>query len=144
MLPKEYYNFLDVFSKAEANKLPPYREIDYKIELEPGKAPLFSPLYGMSAGELEVLKNFLNNNLAKGFIRLSKSSAASPVLFTRKPGGGLRLYVDYRVLNAITIKNRYLIPLIQETLARICRTKYFTKLNIIAVFNKIRMVPGEE
>ncbi|KAM4067234.1 hypothetical protein HRG_012215 [Hirsutella rhossiliensis] len=71
----------------------------------------------MSEDELVVLRKFLQENLDKGFIRASTSLAASPVLFAKKPGGGLRFCVDYRGLNAITIKNRYPLPLIQETLS---------------------------
>lgn len=101
-------------------------------------------MYPMSQDELRVLKKYLDDNLAKGFIRPSSSPAASPVLFARKPGGGLRLCVDYRALNAITIKNRYPLPLIQETLSRICQAKVYNTLDIIAAFNKIRMAGGEE
>lgn len=144
LVPSEYHDYLDVFSRDEADKLPPHRGCDHKIQVLPGKEPGFGPLYGMSQNELKVLKKYLDDNLAKGFIRPSKSPAASPVLFARKPGGGLRLCVDYRALNAITIKNRYPLPLIQETLARICRAKVYTTLDIIAAFNKIRMAEGEE
>ena len=66
----------------------------------------------MSQNELKVLRKYLDDNLAKGFIRVSSSPAASPVIFVKKPGGGLRFCVDYRALNALTIKNRYPIPLI--------------------------------
>ena len=144
VLPPEYHDFLDVFSQTQADKLPPHRKADHKIELMPGKEPPYGPLYSMSQDELKVLKKFLDENLEKGFIRPSNSPAASPVLFARKPSGGLRLCVDYRALNAITVKNRYPLPLIQETLARICRAKRFTKLDIIAAFNKLRMAMWEE
>ena len=66
----------------------------------------------MSRDKLLVLKKFLEENLKKGFIRPSTSPCASPVLFARKPGGGLRFCVDYRALNAITVKNRYPLPLL--------------------------------
>ena len=98
----------------------------------------------MSREELLVLKKYLDDNLAKGFIRPSNSAAASPVLFVRKPGGGLRFCVDYRGLNALTVKNRYPLPLIRETLDRLNKAKYFTKLDIIAAFNKLRMAKGDE
>ena len=98
----------------------------------------------MLQGKLEVLKKSLDDNLAKGFIRPGKPSAASLVLFARKHGGELRLCVDCRALNAITIKNRYPIPLVQETLAIICQAKCYTKLDIIASFNKIMMAMYEE
>ncbi|KAM3518662.1 hypothetical protein MY4038_010033 [Beauveria bassiana] len=110
-LPNEYYEFLDVFSKKEADKLPPHRSYDHSIQLKEGSEPPFGPLYDMSRDELLVLREYLEENLGKGFIRASRSPAASPVLFVRKPGGGLRFCVDYRALNALTVKNRYPIPL---------------------------------
>jgi len=70
----------------------------------------------MSRTELEALKEWLDENLKKGFIRLSSSATASPVLFVKKPGGGLRLYIDFRAINNILVKDRYPLPLIKETL----------------------------
>ena len=144
ILPPEYHEFLDVFSREASDTLPEHRPYDHKIQLESGKTPGFGPLYGMSQDELRVLKKYLEDNLTKGFIRASSSPAASPVLFVRKPGGGLRFCVDYRGLNAITVKNRYPLPLIRETLDRLAKVKFFIKLDIIAAFNKLRMAAGEE
>ena len=132
------------FHPQEAEKLAPRRPYDHKIELLPGKTPPWGPLYKMSPGELEVLKEWLEQNLQKGWIRASQSPAAAPVLFARKPGGGLRLCVDYRRLNEITRRNRYPIPLIAETLEQIRACKYFTKLDVIAAFNRIRIAEGDE
>lgn len=98
----------------------------------------------MSQDELKYLKKYLEEHLDKGFIRASFSPAASPVLFARKPGGGLQFCVDYRQLNAMTIKNQYPLPLIKETLERICKAKIYSKINIIAAFNYLRMQQGEE
>ena len=98
----------------------------------------------MSQNELMVLRKYLDENLSKGFIRASTSPVASPVIFVRKPGGGLRFCVDYRALNAITVKNRYPIPLIQETLNRLSKAKYYTKLDIISAFNRLRIAKGDE
>ena len=135
--------FLPLFDQKEANKLPPHRECDHKIELQTGKvAP--GPLYNMSQDELRVLRKWLHENLEKGFIRASTSPAASPVLFAKKPGGGLRFCVDYRALNALTIKNRYPLPLIQETLAQLSKAKFYTKLDVVSAFNKIRIADGHE
>uniref|UniRef100_A0A093Y1I0 Transposon Tf2-6 polyprotein n=1 Tax=Talaromyces marneffei PM1 TaxID=1077442 RepID=A0A093Y1I0_TALMA len=75
---------------------------------------------------------------------LHNSAAAAPILLARKPGGGVRICVDYRGLNEITRKNRYPIPLIQETLQLLTRARYFTKLDIIAAFNKLRIAAGDE
>ena len=108
------------------------------------KQPGYGPLYSMFQREFQVLKKFLDENLAKGFIRASFFPAAAPVLFLKKLGGSFRLCVNYKAFNAITIKNRYPLPLIQETLNRLVKAKYFTKLNIVAVFNKIRMAEREK
>ena len=109
-----------------------------------GKIPTWGPLYSMSADELKVLKAYIKKMVDKGFIQASSFSAASPVLFAKKPGGGLRFCVDYQALNAITIKNCYHLPLIKETLERVCKAKIFSKINIIAAFNKLRIQEGEK
>jgi hypothetical protein len=145
LIPEEYHDLIDEFEKRFADQLPPHRdEHDFKIELEPGMTPKFGPLYGMSREELLVMRHYLDEHLEKGFIRPSRSPFASPVLFVKKPGGGLRFCVDYRALNEITIRNRYPIPLIQETLDRLAKARYFTKLDIIAAFNRIRVREGDE
>ncbi len=144
MLPEEYHEFLDVFSRQLADSLPPHQLYDHHIRLKPEAQPSFGPLYGMSRDELLVLKKYLEDNLIKGFIRASSSPAISSVLFVRKPSGGLRFCVDYRDLNAITVKNRYLLPLIKETLNRMCRAQYFTKLNVVAAFNKLWVAKEDE
>jgi hypothetical protein len=143
-VPRHYHDSLKVFDQSEADKLPPHRDCDHEIELQPGTTPPHGPLYGMSEDELLVLRKFLQENLDKGFIRASTSPAASPVLFAKKPGGGLRFCVDYRALNSITIKNRYPLPLIQETLSQLSQAKYFTKLDVVVAFNRIRIKEGQE
>ncbi|KAI0995212.1 hypothetical protein K3495_g12971, partial [Podosphaera aphanis] len=144
LLPKHFHSHLSVFDAQSANLLPPHRTCDHKIELKNGTTAPSGPLYNMSVQELTVLRKFLQENLDKGFIRASSSPAASPVLFAKKPGGGLRFCVDYRALNAITIKNRYPLPLIQETLSRLSKAKFYTKLDVIAAFNQIRIAEGDE
>jgi hypothetical protein len=99
----------------------------------------------MSEDELLVLRKFLDKNLAKGFIRTSVSPVVSLVLFAKKLGGGLCFCIDYYyTLNTITIKNHYPLPLIQEILARLSRAKIYTKLDIIAIFNRIRIAEKQE
>ena len=98
----------------------------------------------MSRDELLVLRKTLTEYLDKGFIRVSNLPAAAPVLFVRKPGGGLRFCVDYRGLNKITKKDRYPLPLIHETLQNISKAQWFTKLDVIAAFHKIRIAEGDE
>ncbi len=95
-IPKVYRDLADVFSPSNANFLPPHRDEDHAIELEPGKTPSFGPLYNLSQYQLKTLRGYIDENLANGFIRPSKSSAGAPVLFTPKHDGTLRLCVDYR------------------------------------------------
>ena len=118
-LPVHYYNYLPVFDYKESEKLPPYRgaAADYGIELEKGRdgeEPIvpWGPLYNMLRDKLLMLRKTLNELLDKGFIRVSNSLAAAPVLFVRKPGGGLCFCIDYRALNKLTRKDRYFLPLI--------------------------------
>ena len=98
----------------------------------------------MSRDELLVLRKTLTDLLNKGFIRVSNSLTAALVLFVKKPGGGLRFCINYRGLNRITKKDRYLLPLIYETLRNISKAKWFIKLDMIAVFYKIRITDGDE
>ena len=84
----------------------------------------------MTTKELLAIKEYLLDNLYKGFIAPSSSPFASLVLFVSKPGRGLRFYVDYRRLNSITKKDQHPLPLINKTLTRIANTKIFTKLDI--------------
>jgi hypothetical protein len=144
ILLKHFHKFLPAFDVAAANTLPPHRKCDHSIKLKPGTTPPFRPLYNMSIEELQVLRKFLKENLDKGFIQTSTSPVAAPVLFAKKPGGGLRFYVDYRALNAITIKNRYPLPLLQETLSKLSKAKFYTKLDVIHAFNHIRIKEGHK
>lgn len=142
-LPAEYEEYRDVFSEEAANELPPHGPQDHAIDLE-GGAPPFGPLYNLSANELEVLKGYIDENLKKGFITRSTSPAGAPILFVKKKDGGLRLCVDYRGLNRVTIKNRYPLPLIGEALDRLVGAKVYTKLDIRSAYNLIRIKEGDE
>jgi hypothetical protein len=143
-LPLDYHDLVEAFIPANAETLPPHRAFDHRIELEPGKSPPYYRARPMSPSELKAIRKYLDDHLQKGFIRPSNSPAAAPVLIARKPGGGIRICVDYRGLNNVTVKNRYPIPLIRETLDALCHAKVYTKLDITAAFNRIRIAPGDE
>lgn len=149
-LPDPLKKFARLFSDdSGANSLPPSRgHLDHAINLrhENGRPvqPPWGPLYSMSREELLVLRKTLTELLAKGWIRPSSSPAASPVLFARKPNGGLRFCVDYRGLNAITLPDRYPLPLFKETLRQLSKAKWFTKLDVKSAFHRIRMREGDE
>ncbi len=149
-LPKYLHPEYKFFSKEESDKLPPLRgsSVDHSIEIverdgKPAEVP-YGPLYSMSRDELLVLRKELTAYLDKGFIRVSRSSAAAPVLFVKKPGGGLRFCVDFRALNAITRKDRYPLPLIHETLAQLSKARWFTKVDVMQAFHRIRIAEGDE
>src|SRR5450432_1544087 len=144
VLLEEYWSYSDAFSKKESDKLPPNRSYDYQIELTEENQLSYSPLYKMTIEELEVVKQYLIDNLAKGFIEPSQAPFASPVLFVKKLNGELRFCIDFRKLNQITRKDQYPLPLIDETLARIGKAKVFTKLDIRQAFHRIRMNPESE
>ncbi len=94
--------------------------------------------------KLQKVKKYLIEYLNKGFISFSFASYVSLILFVEKKDGSLRFCVNYRKLNDLIKRNRYSLFLIDETLARIQGSKYLTRLNIIAVFNKLRMHSGSE
>ncbi len=138
-LSLKYHDYLDVFDRAMTDQLPPHRSYDHKIELTGEKTPSRSRLYHMSGYKLQKVKNYLIEHLNKSFISFSSTSYASLILFVEKKDDSLRFCVDYRKLNALIKRNRYSLLLIDETLACIQGSKYLTRLNIIVVFNKLRM-----
>lgn len=143
-LPEWLRDKADAFMPELADRLPPRRAWDHKIELMPGKEPPYIKNRPLSIQELRVVRKWLEDNLSKKFIRESRARCAAPLMLAVKPGGGVRICQDYRGLNSITIKNRYPLPLIRETLDAICHAKYYTKLDIIAAFNKLRIAEGHE
>ncbi len=144
LLPFEYHDFLDVFSRELTNILPERRLYDHKIQLQKSKTSIFKSLYDMSQDKLRVLKKYLKNNLIKDFIQVSSFLAISSILFVKKSSEELRFCVNYRSLNVMTVKNRYSLSFIRETLDWLTKIKYYIKLDIIAVFNKLRMTYEDE
>ena len=102
---------------------------DHEIPIKEGKTLPFGPIYQMAENELAVLKEYIDKNLKRGFIRESTSRAGALVLFVPKKDSGLRLVVDYHGLNNVTIKDRYSTPLPAELNDRLSRAKFFTKLD---------------
>ncbi|SLM33945.1 gag polymerase env [Lasallia pustulata] len=144
-VPMPYQDLKDAFDPVKAKQLPPHRSYDHEIKIEGDRSKLpQSRVYPISNYKLQKLKEYLDENLKKGFISPSHAPYASPVLFAVKPNGSLQVCVDYQKLNAITKRNRYPIPLIEETLAKVTGCKYLTKLDVIAAFNKLRMHPNSE
>jgi hypothetical protein len=143
-LPEELQEYKDVFSEEGAGELAEHRWADHAIEIEPDKEVPFGPLYNLSPKELAVLRDYLDAALEKGWIRRSTSPAGAPILFVPKKDGKLRLCVDYRGLNKVTIKNRLALPLISETLDRLTGANWFTKLDLRDAYHRLRIKRGDE
>ena len=143
-LPAQYSDFADVFDKSILDSLPPHRHYDCAIDLEPGKQPPFGTIYPLSEPEAAALREFLDENLSKGFISESSSPAGAPVLFVRKKDGSRRMCVDYRGLNTVTIRNRYPLPLINQLLDRLRSAKIFTRIDLRSAYYLLRVREGDE
>lgn len=143
-LPKQFSDYADVFSEREAESLPPLEGRQHAIETVDGAEPPYGPIYNLSETELSTLREYLETSEEKGWIRRSVSPAGAPILFVPKADGSLRLCVDYRGLNKITIKNRHPLPLIGETLDRLRGAKVFTKLDLRNAYYRVRIRPGDE
>ena len=144
LLFAKFKDLLQNFDLSLAEKLSPHKAYDHKIEFEKNPRTIKSRVYSMFYHKLLELKKYLDENLKKGFITASSASFVSFVLFATKFNGSLRFCVDYRKLNVIIKRNRYSIPLIEKTLVKVIGFKYLTKLNIIVVFNKLRMDSDSE
>jgi hypothetical protein len=131
--------FKDVFPNDLPKGLPPKRHVDHKIELLPEATPPSKATYRLSFKELDELKKQLQELLEKGHIQPSKSPYGAPVIFVRKKDGTLRMCIDYRALNKLTIKNKYPLPRIDEMIDRLLGAKVFSKLDLRSGYNQIRI-----
>jgi len=143
-LPPGYEEYSDVCQKDKALELAAHGDQDLAIELQPGTVPPHRPMYNLSGPELDHLREYVEEYLRRGWIRRSKSSAGAPILFSKKKDGSLRLCVDYRGLNKITIKNRHPLPLIAESLERLAKARWYTRLDIREAYHKLRIKEGDE
>jgi hypothetical protein len=132
------HGFRDVFVD-EIPELPPRREIDFSIDLLPGSAPISKAPYRMSLPELTELKIQLQELLDKEYIRPSVSPWGAPVLFIKKKDGTLRLCIDYRQLNKMTIKNKYPLPRINDLFDQVGGEKIFSKLDLRSGYHQVRI-----
>jgi hypothetical protein len=144
-IPAEYKEFLHLFREvADADALPEHKDWDHEITLQEGKQPTSGPIYPLSEKELGTLRDYIKLNLARKYIRRSESPAGYPIIFVPKKNGELRLCVDYRKLNDITVKNRYPLPNITELRDRLSHAKVFTALDLRDGYHLIRIKKGEE
>ncbi|WZZ87668.1 hypothetical protein YC2023_116247 [Brassica napus] len=133
--------FPDVFQSPQG--VPPDRSDPFTIELEPGTAPLSKSPYRMAPAEMAELKKQLEELLDKGFIQPSSSPWGAPVLFVKKKDGSMRLCIDYRGLNRVTVKNKYPLPRIDELLDQLKGAKWFTKIDLASGYHQIPLEPND-
>ena len=133
-----------MFSKKSFDVLPEPREWNHVVEIIPGSKPTGCKVYPLSPVEKKELDVFLKENLETGRIWPSRSPMSSPVFFIKKKDGSLQLVQDYRALNAVTVKNKYPLPLISELINKLQAAQYFTKLDVCWGFNNVQMKEGDE
>ncbi|KAL5501635.1 hypothetical protein ACEPAH_8895 [Sanghuangporus vaninii] len=142
--PSYLEEFADVFSEESFEQLPDHQTWDHAIDLKLDFKPSDCKVYPLLPKEQEAMKAFIEENLASGRIRQSKSPMASPFFFIKKEDGSLRAIQDYRKLNDGTVKNKYPLPLINELIDKVKDAKYITKLDVRWGYYNIRIREGDE
>ena len=144
-VPEAFREFIPIMTSEAAMVLPGHTPYDHMIELKEGSVPPWGPIYTLNELELEELRNWLKRMTDMCAVRLSKSPCSSPILFIPKcHGRGLRLCVDYRGLNKVTIPNRYPLPNMDELRERVRRSRWFTRLDLKNGYHLVRLKPGDE
>ena len=144
MVPPELLDYKDVFDKVTAEWFPESRPWDHAIDLKEDFIPHDCKVYPMTLPEQAKLDKFIDKNLAKGYIRPSKSPMASPLFFVSKKDGKLWPCQDYQKLNEGTVKNSYLLLLISTLLDKLKGARYFTKLDLRSRYNNVRIKDGDQ
>ena len=137
-LPRVVCKYVDVFLD-ELPGLPPQRVVDFGIELRPGILPISMTPHRMAPVELQKLRVQLQELLDKGFIRPSTSPWGAPVLFAKKKGKTLRLCINYRQLNRVTIKNRYPLPRIDDLFDQLRGARVYSKIELCTGYHQLRV-----
>nr|GFC20249.1 putative nucleotidyltransferase, ribonuclease H [Tanacetum cinerariifolium] len=132
------FEFPDVFPD-ELPGIPPVREVEFNIELIPGAETILRAPYRMALIELKELKDQLQELLERGFIRLSVSPWGAPFLFVKKKDGSMRLCIDYRKLNEITIRNHYPLPRIDDLFDQLQGAMHFSKIDLRSGYHQLRV-----
>ena len=137
-LPRVVYEHDDVFPD-ELPGFPPLRDVDFLIELHPGTSPISMTSHRMALVELQELKVHIQELLGKSFIRSSTSPWGAPVLFAKKKDKTLRLYINYRQLNRVTIKNRYPLPRIDNLFDLLRAPRVYSKIDLRTSYHQLRV-----
>ncbi|GJW90719.1 putative nucleotidyltransferase, ribonuclease H [Tanacetum coccineum] len=131
-------DFEDVFPE-DLSGLPPQRQVEFRIDLVPGATPIAKSPYRLAPSEMQELSGQLQELQDKGFIRPSYSPWGAPVLFVKKKDGSLRMCIDYRELNKLTVKNRYPLPRIDDLFDQLQGSRYFSKIDLRSGYHQLRV-----
>jgi len=144
-VPEWLHKYRNVFSKHKSERMPLQKPYDYAIDfIEGAKLSKPAKVYSLSLVEKNSLDTWIDEELRKGYIRLSTSPIAAPFFFVKKHDGSLRPVIDYRALNAITVKNRYPIPRIADLIESLSKASIFTKIDLRWGYNNVRIREGDE
>jgi hypothetical protein len=130
--------FLDVFPEVLLG-MPPDRDIEFVIELKPGTVPIYKTLYWMATLDLAELKEHVMELLEKGFIHPSSSPWGAPVIFVLKKDGTQRLCVDYRALNEVTVKNKYMLSRIDDLFDQLRGACVFSMIDLQSGYHQLKI-----
>ncbi|KAK3513929.1 hypothetical protein QTP70_032826, partial [Hemibagrus guttatus] len=143
-IPHVYEDFWEVFSEERAARLPLHQAWDCAIDLLPNASPPRGRVYPLSLPEAKAMEEYIEEALAVGHIWPSTSLAAAGFFFVGKKDGGLRPCIDYRGLNAITVRYPYPLPLVPAALEQLRGAKFFTKLDLRSAYNLVCIREGDE
>jgi len=144
MVPRRFLKWKKVFGKMESKKMLTRKIWDYAIDLKEMFKPQKRKIYLLSKNEREEVRNFMEDQLRKGYIRPSKLPQMSPVFFVSKKDGSKRMVMDYCSLNSQTVKNNYPLPLITELIDNMGSKKVFMKMDLKWGFNNVRIKEEDE
>ncbi|KAK3527044.1 hypothetical protein QTP86_008658 [Hemibagrus guttatus] len=143
-LPQPYADFYRVFSEERASRLPEHQDWDCAIDLLPNTSLPTGRIYPLSLPESKAMEDYIEGALAAGHIQPSTSPAAAGFFFVEKKDGGLRSCIDYRGLNAITLRYPYPLPLVPTALEQLRGARVFIKLDLRSAYNLVRIREGDE
>ena len=144
LVPPCYHSYLDIFLEKAASWFPLQKPWDHAIDLKDLFKPKKGCLIPLSPEEQKEVSEFIDEQLAKGYIHLSESEQTSPVFFVPKKDRQKRMVQDYRYLNEHTVQNNYPLPLISQLINKLKRLQYFTKINLCWGYNNVQIKEGDE
>jgi len=144
LVPEKFHKWIKVFGKKQSERMPTWKIWDHAIDMKEGFVPKKGKVYPLSREEREEVREFIQEQLRKEYIRPSKSPQMAPVFFIGKKDGKKRMVQDYRYLNEWTIKNNYPLPLISDIIENIGTKKVFTKMDLRWGYNNIWIKEGDE